>query len=54
MEINEFKISNLLGQIVENGYLESNQKDLQHFANGVYFLELKINDSWAKFKIIKN
>ncbi|MFA9213474.1 MAG: Ig-like domain-containing protein [Candidatus Methylacidiphilales bacterium] len=54
IEIKEFKISNLLGVVVDSGKIESNQKDIQALANGVYFLELKINDIWAKFKIIKN
>ncbi len=54
IDINEFKLYSIHGKLIESGTLESNQKDLSHLQSGVYVLDLKINNDWIQYKIIKN
>ena len=54
IDINEFKLYSIHGKLIESGSLESNQKDLSHLQSGVYVLDLKINNDWIQYKIIKN
>jgi hypothetical protein len=54
IDINEFKLYSIHGKLIESGTLESNQKDLSHLQRGVYILDLKINNDWIQYKIIKN
>lgn len=54
IDINEFKLYSIQGKLIESGNIESNQKDLSHLQSGVYVLNLKINNDWIQYKIIKN
>lgn len=49
-EINKYKISNFLGQVVSSGILSNNQIDISALKGGIYLLQLK--DKTVKF--IKN
>ena len=53
MNLNEYKIKSIYGNLLSVGVLESNQINIETLAAGVYFIEFKVNDSWANFKIIK-
>ena len=53
MNLNEYKIKSIYGNLLSVGALESNQINIETLAAGVYFIEFKVNDSWANFKIIK-
>ena len=54
MNLNEYKIKSIYGNLLHVGVLASNQINIETLAAGVYFIEFKVNDSWANFKIIKN
>ena len=54
MNLNEYKIKSIYGNLLSVGVLASNQINIETLAAGVYFIEFKVNDSWVNFKIIKN
>lgn len=54
LKLSDYKLKNIYGSVIEFGKLESNQKNIQNLSNGIYFLEMKIKDTWITFKIIKN
>jgi hypothetical protein len=54
LDFKEYKLYSIQGKLIESGNIESNQKDLSHLQSGVYVLNLKINNDWIQYKIIKN
>jgi hypothetical protein len=42
------------GKLIQSGKFESNQVDLSALEMGLYLLDVKINEEWIRYKIIKS
>lgn len=53
-EVTSFNIYSIYGKLVKTGMFELNKTDLSLLETGLYVLDVKINETWGRYKIIKN
>jgi hypothetical protein len=49
-----FNVYSIHGKLIQSGKFESNQVDLSALEMGLYLLDVKINEEWIRYKIIKS
>ncbi len=52
-EVSVYNLYSIYGKLIETGAFQSNQKDFTALEAGVYVLDVKINEQWVRYKIIK-
>jgi hypothetical protein len=49
-----YNVYSIQGKLIQSGKIESNQVDLKTLETGLYLLDVKINEEWIRYKIIKS
>ena len=51
--ISQVNILTISGQLIQAQKMANNTVDISNLESGIYFVEVQINDSWSRHKIIK-
>ena len=52
--VSNYNVYSIHGKLIQSGKIESNQVDLKALQTGLYLLDVKINEEWIRYKIIKS